>query len=180
MMDLHRAESQAGGGGALDHTYSVLHNTATSEHLTQPVSHQSITGQQMSHSQSLSGGQQVLHHVNDPSAVDMQDAVMSMRPQPISVVVQPPPLLDQGSRSQYHGLQHLREHHRQPSVLVQVIDGNNSEGVEFQHIPESESISRSISPITAALHTDQDIAYASQNLLSRGTNSSLQNAPRTS
>eukprot|EP00731_Ephydatia_muelleri_P030737 Em0022g251a len=191
MLDLQqRAESQAGGGGeggTLDHTYSVLQNMATSEHLTQPGSHQNITGQQISHPQSispLSGGQQMLHHVSDGTAIDMQDAVMGGRSQPISIVVQsPPPLLDQGARSQYQGLPHLHHHHHihhHPSVVVQVIDGNSSEGIEFQNIPESESISRSISPITGALHTDQDIAYSSQSLLSRGTNSSLQNVPRTS
>ena len=181
MMDLRRAESQAAGGSdMLEHTYSVLQNM-TSEHYPQTVA-QTITGQQqqqMSHlqtSSSLSGGQQTLHHVNNGSPVEMQDATMSVRPQPISVVVQSPPsLLDQGPRSQYQGLQHCR----QPAVVVQVIGGNSTEGVEFQHIPESESISRSISPITAALHTDQDVAYSNQNLLAHGSNTLLQNVPRT-
>lgn len=192
MLDLQqRVESQAGeGGGALDHSYGVLQNLATSKHLVQPGSHQNVTGQQISsHPQSvvspLSGGQRMLHHVSDGSAIDMQDAVMGGHSQPISVVVQsPPPLLEQGPRPQYQGLQHLHHHHHihhhHPSVVVQVIDGNSSEGIEFQNIPESESISRSISPIIDALHTDQDIAYSSQTLLSRGTNSSQQSASRTS
>ncbi len=123
-----------------------------------------------------------------------------MDPQGVQLQQQPPPpspLLD--TQGQYQ-LRHLDPVHNQggmrmQSVVQQVLDHGVSEhfrsppplnpvsategGVEFHHIPESESISRSISPITATLQHTPDVVsgyhhhHQGVTALSRETASSL-------
>ncbi len=141
-------------------------------------------GRPISSQVDLPGGQQTLRHAPPDVLMDTQQphsTTIVLPPQTLMEPQQsqqpPPPLLQ--TQGQYQ-LRHLDEHappvpsQGVQAVIQQVLDHGVSEHfrtppplnptsategeVEFRHIPESESISRSISPITATLQHTPEVA----------------------
>ena len=126
----------------------------------------------------MPGGQQTLHHVDPQPDVVGDQQILDTQSRSATVVIQPPLLEAQSqqleTQTQYQLHHPPQEGMQMQSIVQQVLvptqvqqfasqpPGTEGEGVEFQHIPESESISRSISPIAATLQsTSNEVSYAS-------------------